>query len=174
MTRTLSPRIVLPILFLILIATKKDLRAQMNSDGSWQVPGPGVNNVWFSRTSTSTVFVFVHGLNSDSRCWLYQENGRPKQYWPYLVTTDSRIGSPAVFLGGYNFGPNYTIFDAVTELNNKLTFEGVLQYQNVVFIAHSMGGVVARRLLCSHSYEFRGKKVGLPQWSPQKRPYVVT
>jgi len=135
--------------------------AQINPDGSWHPPAPGISNLWFKHTNSDTVFVFVHGLNSDSRCWLYEENSQPKQYWPYLVAVDERLGQPSVFLGGYSFGPHYTIFDAVVELDHNLVEQGVLEYPNIIFIAHSMGGVVVRRMLCSFSQQFRRKQIGV-------------
>jgi len=119
-----------PKLAIIILATSSF--AQMNPDGmSWHPPAPGVNNIWFARNPSSDVaFVFIHGLNSDSRCWLYEENGMAKQYWPYLVWVDERLHHPSVFLGGYRFGTNYMIFDAVKELRRSLADSGVLNYHN--------------------------------------------
>ena len=137
--------------------------AQMNPDGrTWHSPAPHVNNSWFARNpSSDVVFVFVHGLNSDSRCWIYEENGSEKQYWPYLVWADERLDRPSVFLGGYAFGDNYTIFDAVKELRHSLREKGVLDRKNIIFVAHSMGGIVVRRMLINNADNFRSKKIGL-------------
>ncbi len=66
-----------------------------------KLPEPGHNNVWYDNHNPTTVFVFVHGIFSDSRgCWLCENNKEPMkaQYWPELVTTDKRFEQPAIFL----------------------------------------------------------------------------
>ncbi|MGA2130729.1 MAG: alpha/beta hydrolase [Bryobacteraceae bacterium] len=160
-----TARILRSLVFLIGAAILPGLSlAQMDSDGiHWHPPAPGENNVWFAapNLSTDTVFVFVHGLNSDSRCWLYEENGQPKQYWPYLVWMDERLHRPSVFMAGYRFGTHYTIINAVDDILDSLNDKNALAYPNIVFVAHSMGGIVVRRMLVDYSDRFRHKKLGV-------------
>ena len=137
-----------------------------------KLPDPGQNNLWHCRQSPETVFVFVHGIFSDSRsCWLYV-NPKTKQqvYWPDLLVADPRFNGPSIFLGGYytdiDAGP-YEIRNCADELFRALTRIGVdgqrpvLQYPCIVFVCHSTGGIVVRYLLEKEADRFHDKEVGL-------------
>jgi hypothetical protein len=126
------------------------------------------NNTWYRHKGADTVVVFVHGIFSNSRdCWT-SEN---ETYWPTLLESDHRAGSPDIFLGGY-----YTALDAAGydlhacagELKGALLradaekhWEGPLTYPRMVFVCHSTGGIVVRYLLERFSNEFKGKTIGL-------------
>jgi pimeloyl-ACP methyl ester carboxylesterase len=144
---------------LVFLVGEECLGAQVAPD----VPKPGTKNVWFSPNGlTDTVFVFVHGfLSDDGRSFRHMENGQLKEYWPRLVWSDARFGHPAIFLGGYNTGPSYNLFQAARELHTALKQNGVLNYPRIIFIAHSLGGIVVRRMLCSFQLEFQAKELGL-------------
>jgi pimeloyl-ACP methyl ester carboxylesterase len=162
-SKFLASQALLLLVLMGFLSTRAD--AQLNQDmQTWHVPDPGQNNLWFHENKSSdTVFVFVHGFNSDSRnAWAYTEGGRFLQYWPYLVWNDHRLGHPSVFLGGYSTGPNYHLYDAADELLEGLERQGVLRYKNIVFVAHSLGGIVVRSMLArSWPTNFKGKKIGL-------------
>ncbi|MGZ5260371.1 MAG: alpha/beta hydrolase [Burkholderiales bacterium] len=61
----------------------------------------------------------------------------------------------------------YEISDAAEEVmralrrRDSLLRELVMAYAKIVFVAHSLGGVVTRYLLEKHREEFKAKKVGL-------------
>jgi hypothetical protein len=129
-----------------------------------KLPQAGQNNVWYSDQNPDTVFVFVHGVFSDSRgCWS-NEHGIQSQYWPELVLEDNRLERPSVYLGGYatsvDGGP-YDARQAAGELRDGLKREGVLNRNRIVFVAHSLGGIVVRFLLVHNQELFRGKMLGL-------------
>src|SRR5712664_49941 len=134
----------------------------------WEkIPASGTNNVWYEKNNSDTVIIFVHGIFSDSKdCWSYLDSKNPlnSQYWPELVKNDARFGHPAIFLGGYftriDSGP-YDTRQAAGELRDALKQEGVLEKQNIIFIAHSLGGIVTRFLLLRNKDLFRGKRIGL-------------
>jgi hypothetical protein len=163
MVFSLVPRSLDMGLAFVLLALAPAGSAQLRPDGvNWDPPKE--NNIWFAPpTASDTVFVFVHGLHSHSAtCWLVEERGQPTQYWPYLVLKDERLGRPSVFLGGYTLGQSGNLFQASVELEEALENSRVLVlYRNIVFIAHSMGGVVVRRMLVNFKEKFRGKKLGL-------------
>jgi pimeloyl-ACP methyl ester carboxylesterase len=137
-----------------------------------QAPPPaGRNNLWYYYSDSDTVFIFVHGILSDSRtCWL-NTTSKKQAYWPALVRSDaSRFGNVAIYLGGYytaiDSGP-YKIQNAAREL-----FDGLREVdtagrppamtkKNLVFIGHSTGGIVIRYMLDAHRPEFADKTIGL-------------
>lgn len=82
---------------LVILAAVPDSSAQIRPDGTWDPPDPAIKQLWFQKNTSDTAFVFVHGLNSDNTCWLYEEDGHAKQYWPYLVAVDERLHHPQCF-----------------------------------------------------------------------------
>jgi hypothetical protein len=114
--------------------------------------------------------VFVHGIFSDSRtCWL-NTDGTESVFWPDLLLKDKRSGTPDIFLGGFftrTDATNYDLFACAKELlgalrrNDDEGNPGPLQQENLVFVCHSTGGIVARYMLHNNSADFAKKRVGL-------------
>lgn len=138
-----------------------------------RLPALNKNNFWFRRTHSDAVIVFVHGVLSSSRtCWLYENPKKPEEdcYWPELIEKDSRFLDISLFLGGYDTavdaGP-YEIRNCVDELFAALNrSEGngtpsLLTFNNITFVCHSMGGIVARSMIERHRSVFAKKNVGL-------------
>jgi pimeloyl-ACP methyl ester carboxylesterase len=132
-----------------------------------KMPRPGQNNIWYEPNDSKTVFVFVHGIFSDSRgCWLAVDpkDQAHSQYWPELINNDDRLEHPAIFLGGYatavDSGP-YDIRQAAGELRDALKRNDVLKKDRIIFIAHSTGGIITRFLLVHNQDLFRGKAIGV-------------
>ena len=136
-------------------------------------PAHGGNNVWYEYSDAETVFVFVHGIFSDSRdAWFHEDRSDPGngQYWPELIRADPNFGKVSIFLGGFYTkitSGDYDIRDAANELYGALAIsvdpapEAVLDKRNIVFITHSTGGIVVRHMLVRHASDFRNKNVGL-------------
>ncbi len=127
------------------------------------------NRRWYKYRDGDTVIVFVHGILSDSiSSWT--SNDPEKQYWPKLVFNDDRFGNPAIYLGGYYTkvgSGRYDISDAAKTLFDYLTtpddvhLKIPLDKKNVVFVAHSTGGIIVRDILANHPEAFAAKNVGL-------------
>lgn len=132
-----------------------------------------MNNFWYLCNDSDTVFLFVHGIFSDSQtCWLYSnpQNPKGKQYWPDLVKEDQRFQSPSIFMAGYSTSltsGDLTIKDAAQEIFDALqrvdsqNREPPIQRENLIFICHSTGGIVIRYLLERHQDVFKDKAIGL-------------
>jgi hypothetical protein len=125
------------------------------------------NNTWYCWTDSDTVVVFVHGLHSNStNAWFDDATG---SYWPQLTANDPSLTDPAVFLAGFFTGLDSTTFgmrEASSALNVQLnaTINGhpaVIAKKNILFVAHSLGGILIRDLLTRYKDQFIGKRVGI-------------
>ena len=135
-------------------------------------PAPGHNNLWYEDRNKEQVIVFVHGILSDSHgCWYRDPTGTsPGVYWPDLLRKDKRFDQFSIFLGGYytdvGSGP-YEVSDCAEELMEALrrpdesTGRIVLKHKTIVFVCHSMGGIVVRYMLSARPWEFRDTRICL-------------
>lgn len=136
------------------------------------LPPAKSNNRWYCHHQSDEVLVFIHGVLSDSRdCWLADGKGEKQAaYWPNLIFSDSRFKNIGVYLAGYHTGVDsgdFPIQQCAAEVFSYLKTEdsngrpAVLSKNKITFIGHSMGGIVARYLLCEYRDEFKEKDVGL-------------
>lgn len=91
--------------------------------------------------------VFVHGIFGDKSTW-----GAQKTSFPQLLISDPEFaGKVDAFLFEYyspHFGPASNVAELAKSLKAKLEDKGVLRdHQRIVFLCHSMGGLVTRRAL---------------------------
>jgi hypothetical protein len=121
------------------------------------------SNSWLGKHEDNTVFVFVHGVLSDpGECWFNRETSC---YWPDLVATE--FGSAGVFLGGYYTGllsGDYGIRDCAHELFTGLSvatggYPAVLEHERIVFVCHSLGGIIARYMLEAWRQAFQSQAI---------------
>lgn len=125
------------------------------------------NNTWHTLNSSNIVFVFVHGFFSDSdACWTSKNGVR----WPDLIVTDDRLATPSVYMAGY-----YTAFDSgeykishcAREVLESLQRSGLngepppLSKPNIIFVCHSLGGIVVRYMIERYRESFVDKNIGL-------------
>lgn len=127
------------------------------------------NNTWHKFDSTTdTAFVFVHGFFSNSKsCWT---NTKSNTFWPDLITQDSRIPKASIFLGGYftdadsgTYGVRECsgeLFDALRRTSHNGE-NAPINFKKVVFICHSLGGIVVRYMLECYREHFSSHKIGL-------------
>lgn len=125
------------------------------------------NNCWYRLSEQSDiVIIFVHGLNSDSQqCWTAEDGS----YWPDFLKSDKTFDRAAIYLGGYFTGINsadYDIAQCAGELFRALEFvctdkRAPLDFQNICFVCHSLGGIVVRRMIEEHTSVFKDKRIGL-------------
>jgi pimeloyl-ACP methyl ester carboxylesterase len=110
--------------------------------------------------------VFVHGLlSSSTSCWTSQDS----VFFPDLVKQDPELNGISIFLGGFYStidSGEYGIPNCCDELFAALrrpaeAGRAVMEFDHVLFVCHSLGGVIVRRLLEEHADAFTGKTVGL-------------
>jgi len=123
---------------------------------------------WFQERKSNIVFVFVHGIFSNNKDGWLAENCT---YFPKLVA--DAFPEASVYLGGFYtsiFAEDYDAVDAASLLFDRMTgiSEGadpaalrVLDRSQIVFVAHSTGGLVVRHMLASNASAFRDKRIGL-------------
>lgn len=110
----------------------------------------------------SPLLIFVHGiLSSGEKCW--EVDGRPS--WPDIVGTDSTLTDWSIFVVSYHTAVNsgkYSISDAAIALWGELEHERAFNGRPLLFICHSMGGIVVRKMLMQHQGDIsRHSTIGL-------------
>jgi hypothetical protein len=107
---------------------------------------PVLDSKWISKPKSDTSVVFLHGILSDSiTCWTVGD-----AYWPDIVARDEQLKGVGLYVFSYRsdaFSANYSLGDAVEELNAYLELDGVISSPKLVFVCHSMGGIVARQFI---------------------------
>jgi len=115
-----------------------------------QVPPPS-ESYWVKspRPDPRTAIVFVHGVMGDSRgTWLAPGAAAG---WPALVSQDPDLPSVDVLSLGYRsppIGSASNIEEIAVRSLRDLRDQGLFtKYDNVIFVVHSMGGLVTKRML---------------------------
>jgi pimeloyl-ACP methyl ester carboxylesterase len=91
------------------------------------------------------VIVFVHGFNSDSNsAW-----SSGFAYWPDLIASDHYFDGVDIFVYQYptSISDSMTPSELAGYMRVVLRISKVADHRELIFIAHSMGGVVTREFL---------------------------
>jgi pimeloyl-ACP methyl ester carboxylesterase len=95
------------------------------------------------------VIVFVHGLHGNKDSWR-ASNGA---YWPDMVRTDPRFAFSDVEVAEYPTPASngkMSSTQLADVLWNRLKKDHVWDHREVVFIAHSLGGILVEEMLLRH------------------------
>lgn len=94
------------------------------------------------------VVIFVHGVLGDvTDTWTHP---RTKSYWPKLLTEDKDFDGTNIFVVDYPspaLGKSLSIDELADSMRISLESHGVLNHAELVFVTHSMGGLVTRAYL---------------------------
>jgi hypothetical protein len=97
------------------------------------------------------VVVYLHGLHGDARTTWVHKTAFSATAWPCLMLADKDMFAGAdAYMAGYRsrpLAPNPDTETAARELVADLRSAKVFDYAQVGIIAHSMGGIVAARML---------------------------
>ena len=125
--------------------------------GSIESPPPtDGNNVnapgWVYPGKNKIAVVFVHGSFGDTRgTWT---NAARKTFFDYLHETHGVGDKVDIYAFGFTSemiaGGSLKIGEAANKLHEFLAFHDVDDYEQIVFVAHSMGGLITMRELISH------------------------
>src|ERR1700748_665463 len=100
------------------------------------------------------VIVFVHGLHGSRDSWR-ASNGA---YWPDLIRTDPRFAFSDVEVAEYptpSSNGKMSSIQLADILWTHLKQDHVWDHREVVFIAHSLGGILVEEMLLRHPAEAR-------------------
>jgi triacylglycerol esterase/lipase EstA (alpha/beta hydrolase family) len=96
-------------------------------------------------TGASTVVVFVHGVLGDAEETWVSEGGA----WPEMLSQDSVFDKADIFVFQYptSMWATMSIDELAEHMRLQLAGHAVTPRQNIVFLVHSMGGLVTRAYL---------------------------
>jgi pimeloyl-ACP methyl ester carboxylesterase len=95
------------------------------------------------------VIVFVHGLHGSRDTWR-ASNGA---YWPDLIRTDPHFHNSDVVVAEYptpSMRGRYSTAQLAEMLWQSLNKQRVWEHHDIVFIAHSLGGLLTEEMLLNH------------------------
>lgn len=107
--------------------------------------------------------IFIHGILSDSDSAWRSSVGT---YWPQLLSDEGSTAACGIYLFSYRadfFAGTYSLGDAVDALTEHFLLDNVLDQKHLIFVCHSMGGIVARHFIVSRQAELirRGIEISL-------------
>lgn len=101
---------------------------------------------WIRQSEKRLNVIFIHGINSSEECWRHK-NG---SYWPNLLKDERELANVGIYVFSYRTAINtgsYSLSDIVDSLREYFVLDGLIDSMGIVFVCHSMGGIVARRFL---------------------------
>ncbi|HYZ74927.1 MAG TPA: alpha/beta hydrolase [Chthoniobacterales bacterium] len=113
--------------------------------GGNEVSAAGSHYVW-QKPGNKVVIVFVHGFTGD--CVSTWTNPDTKAYWPDLIKDGPDFDGTDIYVWQYPsslFGTSPSIDELAEAMGNELHDVGLFKYRDIVFISHSMGGLVPVR-----------------------------
>ncbi len=137
---------------LSLLSLALILSACHSKDGGQEPHVSAHARSFYARTGNpDRVIVFVHGIfGSPDDTW----NCSSSVSWPKLIQDDDALQRSDIYVAGYDtpyFGNRMTIDEVVSNLKSRLDSDEVFtKHREVIFVAHSLGGLVVQRLLLTH------------------------
>jgi pimeloyl-ACP methyl ester carboxylesterase len=110
-----------------------------------------VASKYVRRNGADTVIVFVHGVMGDGVSTWTSEDGT---YWPDLLTQDQTFSGADIYVVSYatGFWATLSIDEIAENFRADLKANGVAAYDKIIFISHSMGGLVTRAYLLKNKH----------------------
>lgn len=116
---------------------------------------------WLRKPTGNTSVIFVHGiLSSVSSAF----KGKGSASWPDLVRDDARFNDLGIYLFDYYtgvFSGTYKLSDAVDMLKEHLRCDGLYKADRLIFVCHSMGGIVVRKFIVDRQLDLLSHNVKL-------------
>jgi hypothetical protein len=118
---------------------------------------------WLRRPASARGVVFVHGMLSRHDTSWRHDNGT---YWPELLAAEPNLDAIGIYVFTYQtnfFSGTYRLGNVVDALKEHLRLDGVLDLRDIVFVCHSMGGIVVRKYVVERAQDLieRNITIGL-------------
>jgi pimeloyl-ACP methyl ester carboxylesterase len=97
-------------------------------------------------SNSNIAVIFVHGVLSEGlSAWTSRTGG----YWPSMLMSDPAFDQADIFVYSYPTAlwAKMSIDELAENMRLVLAGKGVAQHQKIIFLAHSMGGLVTRAYL---------------------------
>jgi pimeloyl-ACP methyl ester carboxylesterase len=116
-----------------------------------------------SNSNAEEVIVFVHGIFGNGRdTWTNRSTGA---YFPRLLTEDRLFDKADVWVYDYPTSPtlrSYSIDELADHLRRHLRDDNVIaNHKRIIFIAHSMGGLIVRAYLLKYREQVPPDQISL-------------
>jgi len=122
-------------------------------------PPAGLDLQWIRKPETPTCVIFVHGiLSGGEKCWRYD----PQTSWPQLLADEDKLKDVGVGVFSYRTDVNsrtYSVGDVVDSLREALDLSDLEQVNRLIFVCHSLGGIVVRRFIVVEQAKFIARKI---------------
>lgn len=153
----MNGRIRITLVCLLLVFTTSSGVAQSAAVNAAQLGGAQAGQSVVSGTQPvpptpargTRVIVFVHGLHGSRESWR-ASNGA---YWPDMIRTDTRFAYSDVEVAEYptpSSNGKMSSVQLAEILWTKLKQDHVWDHREVVFLAHSLGGILVEEMLLKH------------------------
>jgi len=119
------------------------------------------------------VIVFVHGIHGDRETWR-APNGA---YWPQMIQTDPHFHLSDVVVAEYPTPATrgqYSTEKLAQILFDGLKKKGVWEHREVVFVAHSLGGLLTEEMLLNHPVEAARVQFIVSYSTPHQGSFVAS
>ena len=118
------------------------------------------------------VIVFVHGIHEDHEAWR-APNGA---YWPQLIQTDPHLQRSDVVVAEYPTPSRHGQYS--TQQLSQILWQGlkrqkVWDHREVVFIAHSLGGILTEEMLINHPADAARVRFVVSYATPHQGSFVA-
>lgn len=120
-----------------------------------------MDGTWIRRPKAGNVAVFVHGiLSSPKKCWTHPSGS----YWPNIFSATTDLGDFGVYVFTYQtdvLSGTYRLGNVVDALKEHLRLDGLMNCQRLLFVCHSMGGIVVRKFVVEREADLQTAGISL-------------
>jgi len=109
---------------------------------------------WIANKGAQTVVVFIHGFLSGCENSWRNKNGT---YWPSLLMEEPDFCKIGIYVFTYKtdiYSGGYDLSDVVDALKENMRLDGVYESRRMIFVCHSMGGIVVRKYIVEKAVDF--------------------